>query len=683
MRIKIKTSSLISSRNNTILSIRQSRSSLILTIKEKLSSIFSLPLCTFHLESFSNNQKTFLPDDQPLSCFFPDSKATIFLIINSFESHTLKLSTLLEDCIACIMKDDPNELQSILSSSQGEQLINAVNKTGWGLIHYSSVYGKDKTLKHLLNQGANLNITTEDDWTPLSLASANSQAACLTLLLKSSGIQVNKMTRRGAALHIAVENNNLDIVSLLLNSGASTQLENSKGKIPLELAQDEYILELIPKYQGAKELEKYSNKNRPLDFLAMVKKHRPFRVNDEKILLCCNLDSGMLEEYEKKDDFFLHTCPSFAYPLAQIEFVGPTVRGLRGIRNIFYFEVVIGTARKVFYTKEEGRRDEWVEQICQAINYCQVYKQVNVYKSEKNVDEDIDLGIDENAESSLDKFQILQEIGSGSFGTVYKVIEKSTNQLFAMKSLSKAYLKKKEMLKYAVSEIKIMKKLTHPFILFLHSAFETTTNLYLFLEFCGGGDLEALLEKSKIPYSVAKLIICEIILGLEFIHSVEIIYRDLKPSNILIDSAGHIRLADFGLATIYDNSCQIVSTLVGSPAYIAPEIVASEKFNKSCDLYSLGVVIHEILTSKLPFEHQKIDLIFQNAREGKFFFSKTLSKSALDLIKKLMRRKPEKRPSFAEIKSHQFFTGLDWNLVEEKRIMKHELRASMVLIEEI
>ena len=236
-----------------------------------------------------------------------------------------------------------------------------------------------------------------------------------------------------------------------------------------------------------------------------------------------------------------------------------------------------------------------------------------------------------------------------------------------MKCLSKFFLNKKKMLKYAISEIKIMKQLNHSFILGLSFAIQTASNLYLILEYCEGGDLENVLDKRKIPELEAKFYIAEIILGLEYLHSLDIIYRDLKPANILLDSRGHIRLADFGLAKTFDEAEDSVSTLLGSPAYISPEIICHERLSKAADIYSLGVVMHELLTGKIPFIELQIDRLFQNIKNGKFFISETLGKDAKDLIKKLLNRKPEKRPKFDEIKKHEYFTRIDWELLENKQ----------------
>ena len=274
---------------------------------------------------------------------------------------------------------------------------------------------------------------------------------------------------------------------------------------------------------------------------------------------------------------------------------------------------------------------------------------------------------EEIEEVTLDSFERLSEIGSGSFGTVYKVVKKDTRATFAMKCLSKFFLKKKKMLSYAISESKIMRELNHPFILRLFYSFQTSSSLYLVMEYCEKGDLENLLEKGRISELEAKFYAAEILLGLEYLHSLGIIYRDLKPANILLDSLGHIKIADFGLAKNFNENEDSVSTVVGSPAYISPEIITHEKITNAADLYSFGILLHELLTSTLPFAELQIDKLFSSIRNGKLKISDTLGKDAKDLIKKLVCRKPEKRPKYEDIKKHLFFKGIDWEFLANKR----------------
>ena len=279
---------------------------------------------------------------------------------------------------------------------------------------------------------------------------------------------------------------------------------------------------------------------------------------------------------------------------------------------------------------------------------------------------------EEKNDNMINCFERVKEIGAGSFGTVYKVVKKDTGKVYAMKCLSKVYLKRKDMLKYAISEIKIMQQLFHPFVLCLNYAFENSNCLYLIMEYCELGDLETYLDINKISIEQARVIIGEIVLGLEYIHSLDIIYRDLKPSNVLIDENSHIRLADFGFAKnfIEENA---VSTLLGSPAYVAPEIISREKVNTKADLYSLGVTIHEILTGRVPFASEDIEKLFSAIEHNKILISKDIDKNAKDLIKTLMNRNPKKRPNYKTLKNHKFFKGINWDDLLNKKYFIHNL----------
>jgi serine/threonine protein kinase len=214
-----------------------------------------------------------------------------------------------------------------------------------------------------------------------------------------------------------------------------------------------------------------------------------------------------------------------------------------------------------------------------------------------------------------------------------------------------------------------MKDLTHPFILKLVHSIETPMCIYLILEFCEKGDLETFMENNQISELKAKFMLAEIVLALEYLHSKNVIYRDLKPANILLDSYGHVRLADFGLAKEINEQELSVSTIVGSPAYISPEILARENITKATDKYALGIVMHQLLTNELPFAHLDMDRIFSLIRKGQLKFSGELGRDARDLVVSLTNRKAQKRPSYEEIKKHVFFKGIDWQVMMQKRYL--------------
>lgn len=157
-------------------------------------------------------------------------------------------------------------------------------------------------------------------------------------------------------------------------------------------------------------------------------------------------------------------------------------------------------------------------------------------------------------EIKFESFQLLEKLGRGNFGEVFKVIfkkdkDKPSPMLFALKAMKKAQIIGNNQLKYVISELNIMKQLHCPFIVSLNYAFQTPKYLYLVMEYCGGKDLSWHLDKSTyLSEEQARYSIAEVILAIEYLHSKDIIYRDLKPSNILVSNDGHLKLIDFGLA---------------------------------------------------------------------------------------------------------------------------------------
>jgi protein-serine/threonine kinase len=145
----------------------------------------------------------------------------------------------------------------------------------------------------------------------------------------------------------------------------------------------------------------------------------------------------------------------------------------------------------------------------------------------------------EDATVNFSSFTIIEELGAGAFGKVYKVLKTDTREIFAMKALSKTHLMSQNQLKYAIGECRILKNISSKFIIKLFYAFQTAKNLYLILEYCPNGDLSChLAERNRFSEGVAKFYIAEVIMALEYLHIRDIVYRDLKPENILLDSRG-------------------------------------------------------------------------------------------------------------------------------------------------
>lgn len=217
----------------------------------------------------------------------------------------------------------------------------------------------------------------------------------------------------------------------------------------------------------------------------------------------------------------------------------------------------------------------------------------------------------------------------------------------------------------------ILERLRHPFLVKFYQAFQTKHKLHLILEFANGGDLYTHLNARKnIPDDNARFYAAEIICALQYLHENGIIFRGLKPEDVLLESSGHIKLSDFGLAKSEDS---MTSTFWGSPLYLAPEVIKGEKQTKAIDWWSLGVLIYEMLVGEPPFWDNDSKKLLMSILEDKVTFSEEVSKDAWDLVTKLLDPNPASRLGCGcrgvdEIKDHPFFKDINWTDVYMKRI---------------
>jgi serum/glucocorticoid-regulated kinase 2 len=272
---------------------------------------------------------------------------------------------------------------------------------------------------------------------------------------------------------------------------------------------------------------------------------------------------------------------------------------------------------------------------------------------------------------TFSSFDILETLGSGTFGKVFKVRLKTTGEIYAMKIINKKYLIRNQQLRYAVTECNVLKQAQHPFIITLHYAFQTPDHLYMILDYCPGGDLSFHIVRNLFEEDEAKFFMAELILAIEHLHNLDIIYRDLKPENILIDSEGHVRLADFGLAKekVADN--KIAQSFCGSPAYLAPEMVNRRGVGKSADIYGMGAVLYEMISGTPPFYAHDLNTMYNNISKNKLMLHDIFSDELKDLLKLLLNKDPKNRigvNSKDEIKKHPFFADIDWDALYRREI---------------
>jgi len=214
-------------------------------------------------------------------------------------------------------------------------------------------------------------------------------------------------------------------------------------------------------------------------------------------------------------------------------------------------------------------------------------------------------------------------------------------------------------------------KLQHPFLIALHFSFQTSTKLYLVLEYVNGGELFFHLQKCRVfGEARSRFYAAEITSALTYLHSNNVIYRDLKPENILLDARGHIKLTDFGLA----KEGAYGSTFCGTPEYLAPEILQRQVYGKEVDWWCLGSVLFEMLVGLPPFYHKENDIMFNRILNSTLEFPDVVGSRARGFISRLMRREPEERLGFGvfgsrEVMCDPFWSGIDWDKVVGKVYM--------------
>mmetsp|Transcript_12069 Transcript_12069/g.22591 ORF Transcript_12069/g.22591 Transcript_12069/m.22591 type:complete len:706 (+) Transcript_12069:140-2257(+) len=267
----------------------------------------------------------------------------------------------------------------------------------------------------------------------------------------------------------------------------------------------------------------------------------------------------------------------------------------------------------------------------------------------------------------LDSFKLIKVVGKGSFGKVFLVREIKTQEMFALKVLRKDNIIKRNQVEHTRTERSVLGYVNHPFIVGLKMAFQSKEKLFFVLDYCAGGELFFHLCKvGKFSESRASFYAAEIVLALEYIHQLDIVYRDLKPENVLLDARGHVRLTDFGLSKEgITNSSSGANSFCGTPEYLAPEILNRQGHGRAVDWWSLGALLYEMLTGLPPFYCRDRERLFEKIRRGHLEYPRSLSSRAQMLLRGLLTKDPTKRLGSGEddaspIKSHLFFQGTNW-----------------------
>ncbi|XP_073942118.1 rho associated coiled-coil containing protein kinase isoform X2 [Choristoneura fumiferana] len=269
-------------------------------------------------------------------------------------------------------------------------------------------------------------------------------------------------------------------------------------------------------------------------------------------------------------------------------------------------------------------------------------------------------------------YDLIKVIGRGAFGEVQLVRHKSTQQVYAMKLLSKVEMIKRSDSTFFWEERHIMAHANSEWILKLHFAFQDHKYLYMVMDYMPGGDLVSLMSNYDIPEKWAKFYTMEIVLALDVIHGMGFVHRDVKPDNMLIDKYGHLKLADFGTCMrMGPDGLVRASNAVGTPDYISPEVLQSQNgegvYGRECDWWAVGIFLYEMLIGDPPFYAESLvgtyGKIMDHRNSLQFPDDVEISKDAKSLIRGLLTDRVKRlgKNSVDEIKQHPFLHNDQWS----------------------
>eukprot|EP00826_Nyctotherus_ovalis_P029763 TRINITY_DN2360_c0_g3_i2.p1 TRINITY_DN2360_c0_g3~~TRINITY_DN2360_c0_g3_i2.p1 ORF type:complete len:539 (-),score=158.89 TRINITY_DN2360_c0_g3_i2:393-2009(-) len=522
---------------------------------------------------------------------------------------------------------------------------------------------------------------TEDGLSVLHLAASEGHLEIVKLLVDVHKVDVNVLHGTyGTPLHCAAYAGHLEVVEYLLKKGRS-DLETETSLKAIDISRCSKIETLILKHVNSAERKDTLGKlYKDMQIPAMPPKVKgavyKVRTDTEEIVkryFALDLAEHVLVMYDDKSDYPYR--PKRKYPLIQISHV-KGIDELMKDKKYFSFEFYYGK-RNVLCCENRMTAAIWIDYLNSAVEYANFIKQVRkkmlkagkddmeellkIVDTEPQTELELEDNIKEENESSfyrgskstqdsleegkdllecvekvnLNSFKILEKVGQGAFGSIFKVRHNDTGVVYAMKVISKTFLFKTKQLKYAISESQVLKAVNHPFIIKLHFSFQDSRFLYFVLDYCCFGDLSMQIFRKQIfSENEARFYIAELILAVEYLHSLNFVYRDLKPDNILLGEDGHIKLSDFGLAKQISQKAKYTDkSFCGSLSYLSPEMLLKKSSDKTVDVYGIGTILYELLTGAPPHYNESPKIIIKNIKYSPLKIPVNLSARAKSALK--------------------------------------------------
>ncbi|XP_066580293.1 serine/threonine-protein kinase N2-like [Amia ocellicauda] len=279
--------------------------------------------------------------------------------------------------------------------------------------------------------------------------------------------------------------------------------------------------------------------------------------------------------------------------------------------------------------------------------------------------------------SGLEDFECLAVLGRGAFGKVLLAEHKNSREMVAIKALKKVDIVARDKVHRLMCEKRILETVSsvrHPFLVNLLSCFQTPQHVCFVMEYAAGGELFVHIQKARFSEPRAVFYAACVVLGLQFLHEHRIVYRDLKPENLVLDSEGYLKITDFGLCKEGMGFGARTRSTCGTAEYIAPEVVAVKPYTRAVDWWALGVLIFQMLVGERPFQGDFRRELFHRIAKAKVKYPQFLSSTATSIMKKLLNKSPGKRlgagkEDAEEVKKHPFFRSVDWPGLLEKKVM--------------